>query len=188
MVDEWPMLAERIPHFGIIFKKTDPLATLDALIGTPGENQRTFQMEVIFELINGQRTVQQIMAEGFVGEFDTCKTLVTLMDAHLIEATAIELSKGQGRKFPPPARSMPQVIGFLLVGVIGLFLIYQLISVRGAQFPFTQAEYRGWKTVHVSLQKVKERQKQNARETFFVEGNRYPQSSQELIQKGFLTP
>ncbi len=35
MVDEWPMIAERLPSFDIVLQKLNPMSTLDVLSGDP---------------------------------------------------------------------------------------------------------------------------------------------------------
>jgi hypothetical protein len=93
MVDEWPLLAERIPAFDIVLGKLNPGATLDVLAGTAWEKKRTFQMEVLYELVDGQRTIQEVMDLSFIGEFDTCKNLIMLMDAGMIEPLSHSVKK-----------------------------------------------------------------------------------------------
>jgi hypothetical protein len=61
MVDEWPMIAERIPAFDVVLKKSDPTATLDELTGTASEKKRMVQLDVFYDLIDGHRTVQEII-------------------------------------------------------------------------------------------------------------------------------
>ncbi len=185
MVDEWPMLSGRIPHLGLVFQKTDPLAGLDSLAGTSFENQRSFQMEVIFGLIDGQRTVQEIMDQGFLGEFDTCKNLATLMDGGLIEPTTIQFRKELKKPATRgPLQTSLNAGALILIGVLGLFLIYQLAIVRGGSFPLTHEEARGRRIIQVAADKVRALKLQNAREVFQIEENRSPQSDSELTSKG----
>jgi len=187
MVDEWPRLAERIPHFDVVMQKVDPLATLDVLANTPWEKSRTFQMEVVFELVDGQRTVQEIIDMSFVGEFDTCKHLITLMDAGVIEPISIapEIEKRKETGGPPFLRSLA---GYLLVGVLGLFLIFQLAVARGGSFPFTDGEREVWRVLKNQMMKINQEKVSNAREIFFVEENRYPATPAEMVQRGLLSP
>lgn len=181
MMDEWPILSRRIPHFGLVFQKIDPLATLESLAGTDYENQRSFQMEVIFGLIDGQRTVQEIMDVGFLGEFDTCKNLVTLMDAGLIEPTSIQFRKGM--KGPSPAglrRHSLNAGALILVIILGVTLAYQLVAVQGGRWE----NLKGWKMVQETWDKVRAAKLKNAREVFMIEEGRPPQSDSELVSKG----
>ncbi|MBI5966805.1 MAG: DUF4388 domain-containing protein [Deltaproteobacteria bacterium] len=185
MVDEWPLLAERIPTFGMVVQKVNPLATLDVLAGTAWAKKRTFQMEVIFELIDGARTIQEIMDLSFIGEFDTCKNLITLIDAGLVEPVSISVGS-QRPKRPPLSRHLVDAGAFLLVGVLAIFLIFQLANTRLENLPLTQAEWKGWSTLRDSIQRVEREKTTKAREVFFLEENRYPTAPEEMVKQGLL--
>lgn len=186
MVDESPMLAERIPHLGLVFQKTDPLATLEALGGTAFESHRSFQMEVIFDLIDGQRTVQEIMDQGFIGEFDTLKNLTVLLDAGLIEPTGIELRKRgvAKREFRPFLRTSMDIASLVMIGILALILIYQWALVREGNFLLRKVEAKAWEAIQEKSNQVWAIQLQNAREVFEIEERRPPRSNSELRQKG----
>ena len=186
MVDESPMLAERIPHLGLVFQKTDPLATLEALGGTAFENQRSFQMEVIFDLIDGQRTVQEIMDQGFIGEFDTLKNLNVLLDAGLIEPTGIELGKrgAPKRELRPFLRTSGDIAGLAIMGGLALILLYQWAVVREGNFLLRKVEAKAWEELQRASDQVRAIRLENAREAFAIEEGRPPRSDSELSQKG----
>ncbi len=184
MVDEWPLLAERIPSFQMVLQKVNAGATLDILAGTSWEKKRTFQMDVIYELVNGQRTVQEIIDLSFVGEFDTCKNLILMMDAGAIESTSI--GSGGERRRKIKTSSLLDAGTYFLVGVLTLFLIYQLFTKRES-FPLSLEELEGWRTFQSTLQKIGERKAMNAREIFYLEENRYSTDRIEMLDRGLLS-
>jgi hypothetical protein len=186
MVDEWPLLAERIPSFDLVLQKVNPMATLDALAGTSWEKKRTFQMEVLFELVDGQRTIQEVMDLSFVGEFDTCKNLIMLMDAGMIEPLSQGVRKKKEKKFKAPTQLVDAGAYLLAVG-LAFFLIFQLAINRWADFPLSQEEREGWMTFQEPLRKIERSKTMNAREVFFLEENRYPNHPTEMVNKGLLT-
>jgi hypothetical protein len=185
MVDEWPLLAKRIPTFAVIMQKVDPLATLEKLIGTPWEKNRSFQMEVIYNLVNGLHTIQEIIDLSFGGEFDTCKNLITMMEAGLIEPVPISVGveKKKGIRI---TQHLLNVGGTLLIFILGAFLIFQLAATRGESFPFSQKERKVWEMSQTYFRKIEKEKLANAREVFFLEMNRYPANPQELLEKGLL--
>jgi hypothetical protein len=187
MVDEWPLLAERIPGFDIVLRKKDPMASLDVLAGTPWEKKRTFQMEVLYELIDGQRTIQEVMDLSFIGEFDTCKNLIMLTDAGMIEPLSHSVRRKKGKKFEAP-RQLMDVWAYLLTAGLAFFLIFQFSTARWADFPLSQEERKGWMTFQEPLQKIERLKTMNAREVFFLEENRYPNQPAELVDRGLLAP
>ncbi len=186
MVDEWPLLEERIPNFEMILQKINAMALLDVLTGTPWEKRRTFQMEVVYELVNGQRTIQEIIDLGFAGEFETCKNLIDLMDAGLIEP----LPASPGRKWPkeiPVTKNLKDAVAYFAVGVLSLFLFFQLAVARWEDFPFSQVEKQGWLALKSPLRRVAGVKVMNAREIFFLEEDRYPNDIEEMVRKGILS-
>ncbi len=187
MVDEWPMLQERIPTFDVVFQKKDALASLDALNGTPWEKQRTFQMEVLYDLVNGERNVREIINLSFMGEFDVCKNLITMMDADLIEPLFVSKSPGSKNKIPMTKTWIDRG-AYLLVGFLTLFFLYQVAIARWGRFPLSQEEWKGWLTIRNHLQKIEATKVLNAREVFLLEENRYPRDPTELVKKGLLFP
>jgi hypothetical protein len=185
MVDEWPMLAERIPSFNMVFQKVNSMATLDVLAGTPWEKMRTFQMDVIYELVNGLRTVQEIMDLSFVGEFDACKNLIILMDSGLVESTSIKTGK-EKRPAAPLHQNLKDIGAYAVTGLIGLFLIYQLIVTRGENFPFSAGDRQKWLNFQEPIRQIEKLSAQSSREVFWIEENRYPANSSEMLNKGLL--
>jgi hypothetical protein len=187
MVDEWPMMAERLPDFDLVLQKVNPMATLDLLMGTPWEKNRTFQMEVIYDLIDGQRSIREVVELSFVEEFETCKYLILLMDAGLIESTAVSVKKERGgeKKFQV-AKHLADAGAYLLVGIIALLLFFQFTATRLPDFPFTYGEWQGWHVLQDSLRKVYEVKVRNAREVFFLEENRLPKDPSEMVSRGLL--
>ena len=188
MVDEWPMIAERLSSFDMVLQKINPMSTLDILNGTPWEKNRTFQMEVIYDLIDGQRSIKEIVDLSFVEEFETCKNLINLMDAGLIEpTTSVSVKKGRGEKKGFRVTELLSRAGvYLLVGTLALLLVFQLLTTRLPDFPLTPGESQGWRVFQNFLTKVQEKKIKNAEEVFFLEENRYPQNPAEMVKSGLL--
>jgi hypothetical protein len=187
MVDEWPILARRLTSFDMVLRKVNPMATLDSLMGTPLEKNRSFQMEVIYDLIDGQRSVKEIIDLSFVEEFETCKNLTLLMDAGLVESTAGSVKKEPGgEKKPQVAKHLADAGAYILVGILALLLFFQFTEARLSNFPLTYGEWQGWRVLQDSARKVYEVKVRNAREVFSLEENRFPQDPSELVSRGLL--
>jgi hypothetical protein len=75
-----------------------PTATLDELTGTLWENKRMIQMDVLYDLVDGRRTIQEIIDLSFMGEFDACKNLLVIMDAGMIEPVIAEATTDKKKK------------------------------------------------------------------------------------------
>ena len=182
MVDEWPMIAERIPTFDMVLKKSDPTATLDELTGTAWEKKRMVQMDLLYDLVDGQRTVQEIIDLSFIGEFDTCKNLVVIMDAGMVGPATVRTRAEKVKKIKAPGR-LRDASAYILVSLFALFLAYQLRVTRWGDFPFTQKERETLQEIQAPLRKIEAMKKMNAREVFFLEENRYPASPLEMANK-----
>ena len=185
MVDEWPLMADRLPSFQMVLRKVNEMATLEMLAGSAWADKRSFQMEVIYELINGQRTIHEIIEQSFVGEFETCKNLITLMDAGVIEPVGINPIRdrrngGRSRKI------LKNAGGYLLLGGLSLMLVFQLVGIRGKTFPFSPQEYEGWKILRHPAEKMEAKKKEHAAEVFWLEKKRYPVDMSELIKSGLM--
>jgi hypothetical protein len=186
MVDEWPLIADRLPDSKMVLRKINESATLEILAGSAWGDKRSFQMEVIYELVNGQRTINDIIDQSFVGEFESSKNLITLMDAGVIEPIGIntirERKNGHG-----PQKMLLNAGGYLLFAVLAFLMVFQLVWVRGKNFPLSPREYEGWVGIQGALVKIEEMKKTHAEEVFFLEKNRYPREKSELIKNGLLT-
>lgn len=186
MIDEWPLLAKRLPSFNIIFQKVNPLATLDVLGGTPWEKRRSFQMEVIYELVNGVRTVNEIINLSFIGEFDTCKNLVDLMDVGLIEPIAT--GEREKKKRLIWGGYLQKGIVYLLCVGWALFLVNQIITNRSLSFPASPAEEKMKEITQTYVAAINKDRIMRAREVFVLEEDRLPQDLTELVKKRLLPP
>ncbi|MBP1720466.1 MAG: transcriptional regulator, partial [Deltaproteobacteria bacterium] len=185
MVDEWPLLADRIPNFQMVLRKVNEMATLEILAGSAWADKRTFQMDVIYDLINGQRTISEIIDLSFVGEFETCKNLIAMMDAGMIEPAGINPLRDR-RNGGHSQKTLKNAGAYLLLGGLSLALVFQLIGIRGKSFPLSVQEYEGWKTLRQPVEKLEGKKRENAAEVFLIEKNRYPHDQSELIQSGLI--
>lgn len=76
--DEWVLIQQRIPNFDMVF---------EPMIGNAEELSTRGLSEIdasVFSMVNGQRTVQDIIDELAVGEFDVAKSLFILLSVNLI--------------------------------------------------------------------------------------------------------
>lgn len=185
MVDEWPLLADRIPTPKMVLRKANEIGTLEMLAGTPWADRRSFQMDVIYELVNGQRTIDEIIDQSFVGEFETSKNIITLMDAGVIEPLKIN-TIAERRNGNPFKKRLAHIGGLALLSALALLLTFQLAFVRGRTFPLSPREHQGWMILQEPREKIEEGRKTQAGEVFFLEKNRPPNGPSELLESGLL--
>lgn len=116
MTDEWPFIDQRIPDRGVVFRKTDPSRRLEVVNGRGDffddlefsftssdrastsdalqDHQVTDSQMLVYPLVNGSNTVNEILLASTLIEFETCKALAELLDRGLIrEATQEEVAR-----------------------------------------------------------------------------------------------
>jgi hypothetical protein len=130
MIDEWPILEKKIPNFEVVFERAAAAAgpagrggrpakaeieELMAMVddgsepspagggGEPGEGLGPRESAVL-ALVDGVRTVQEIIDVGQLGEFETCKVLYGLISLGLFRQRAVAAPPRQAPR-PAPAAS-----------------------------------------------------------------------------------
>jgi hypothetical protein len=119
MTDEWPFIDQRIPDRDVVFRKVDPARNLE-VVESGGDfmddlqfnfgggessapkalpdNQITDNQMAVYPLTNGIDSVNEIIFESTLIEFDTCKVIAELFDRGLIrEATQEEIAREMRR-------------------------------------------------------------------------------------------
>ncbi len=113
MTDEWPFIEQRIPDRSAVFRKVDPARRLEvaedrdelemlgfAFTDAPEEAPRggtdedlvTPAQHMVYSLVNGRDSVDEIILRSSLLEFETCKALAELLDrGHIREATPGEI-------------------------------------------------------------------------------------------------
>jgi len=108
MVDEWPIIEQRITSLDLVFRKRkidgppvivsddeaegDIAAELDRALAGEDDDARparggieiTTQEAAIYKLVDGRSTVQEIIDRGRLGDFETCRILYDLACRDLI--------------------------------------------------------------------------------------------------------
>jgi hypothetical protein len=137
IADEWPTIERRIPSFDLIFH---PLEEAPETAEAPSVYEQDIDFELlggesgaapiaktvrlapdeleVYRLVDGQRTVQEVIDSTDLGEFDTCRVLCQLLDRHLIrQAAPVGIAEDEGVK------RRPWIPWMLLGGVVLAFVI-----------------------------------------------------------------
>ncbi len=138
-------------------------------------------------MVDGTRSVQEIIDMSVVGKFATLEILASLLEGGDIKEVGI-------KRGIPPARVAPRVVvqrqrpNYRGYGV-GLLISFILLLV--SFFPFKLAflwtDHRG---EGYSFQRYAERMREErvewGRKIFFLERGRYPEGARELVDAGIL--
>ena len=117
MTDEWPFIDQRIPDRRVVLTQSDPTRQFEIVeeedddfddlgfsftdspeeapkVDLP-ENRMTRNQMAVYELVNGQDSVDEMILESPLIEFETCKALADLVDRKIVrEARQEEIAQG----------------------------------------------------------------------------------------------
>ncbi|MEJ2188590.1 MAG: DUF4388 domain-containing protein [Acidobacteriota bacterium] len=116
MTDEWPFIDQRIPEREAVYIKVDPSRELEVVTATFDDfeelgfsfeerekktdsdevvgNQVSDAQMTVYQLVNGTNSINEIILESTLVEFETCKALADLKDRGLIrEASQEEIAR-----------------------------------------------------------------------------------------------
>jgi hypothetical protein len=110
ILDEWPMIEKGIGSFGSVFRHANVEIAAspggaDASAGDEAARAVTLndQERLVYALVDGKRTVQEIIERSALSEFDTCRILFELIGRHLVEETRAAARKAAEIESPRPA-------------------------------------------------------------------------------------
>ncbi len=93
MVDEWSEIEKKVFSPYLVFRKTHEgeERTLDTLV-LPNDLRKelTAEQQIIYQLVDGTRTVQEIIDRSLLGRFNTSEDLAYLLEAGLIEIASVQ--------------------------------------------------------------------------------------------------
>jgi hypothetical protein len=174
MIDEWPDVKRYIPSFDIIFQ---PVAgSFPAELADDGL--------LVYNLIDGVRTVQQIIDETLMGTFTTAKILSELLQAGYIAKTAAAAAAPAG-----PLRAAFTKYSGMALHYAALALVLALLlpaMFPGNILPLLSAQLvqqpcgAGYQT-QLHLLRIEQ-----ALEVYNILAGRYPENLQELAVENLL--
>lgn len=146
MMDEWPAIRERLPSYQWVIVRLQellPAASQTSDIdfssfaegaGDPsdiGPNERS-----VFALSDSRKTIQQVIDESRLGEFEACRAITTLVSSGFVRLVQPKaLSADLGPIPLTPAQRARRVLGiFVRVGIsAGLVLVLAGLAAQAAQ-------------------------------------------------------
>jgi hypothetical protein len=189
MVDEWSEIEKKIfsPH--LIFRRVPRLEERSAS-GLPSRNSLkenlTSEQELVYSLVDGMRTVQDIIDRSLLGKFNASENLVDLFEMGLIEMAGVRT---------PSLIKKVRMINFreaLTFGYYGAFLAFIFVILIYFKPNFLQylwdskiervdIEAPTHLTHKIQLDRIK-----NALEIYYLEKGQYPSRIEELISAKLL--
>ena len=211
MTDEWPFIDQRIPDRRVVLTKTDPtrhfeivededddfddlgFSFTDSPEETPKvdlpENRMTRNQMAIYELVNGQDSVEEVILESPLIEFETCKALADMVDRKIVrEARQEEILRGFTQNdllSSPPTRrqaSLPWLaLPLAAMLALGLFVMPQNPLNPGFRMRSTVWD----EMVLSSLSWLRMVRLERVAESYFVLEGLYPEGASDLLDAGY---
>jgi hypothetical protein len=175
MIDEWPEVHQAVRSFGIVFERV--AAEIPEHLDT--------DFQAVLVLVDGARSVSDIIDESLLGRFTTCKLLAALLKHGIIRPTAAKPGRRrpQGRLLVRTTAAVAAYLG--LAAVCGA--LYLLPSrLPASLLPLASAERLRQSYLYSSLRQVRVAQLEKAIEMFYVLYGHYPDSLARLGQAGIL--
>jgi len=177
MIDEWPDILKRISSMDTVFRKTDRRFQKEGKEDTTSNEQ-----SVVYNLVDGQNSVQDIVDKLLIGKFNPLKSLAKLLDAGYIEVKPKENPITVGIKrdiFIVGKRA-------LIMGSYGILILLMIVLVF--LFPpdmkSTFSLFSNNLQSHLSAQSYLEQNRllkiKNALHIYFWEKGNYPDDLKEL--------
>jgi outer membrane protein assembly factor BamB/tetratricopeptide (TPR) repeat protein len=80
-IDEWEMIRQRIPHMNAIYQVRDREAAIPDISPLGFTTEEIFQVS---ELVDGRKTVEDIVEKASLARFEVCKILAGFVDADYV--------------------------------------------------------------------------------------------------------
>ncbi len=189
MIDEWPIIEKKIPSFDIVYEK-DPgheerAAGQGGLPGEEGRPDLKPKEETILNLVDGMRTVQEIIDVGKQGEFESCKNLYSLLSVGLIRPTEEAVPFRPSRT--PRRKSMLPVGDIAAIGVASAALLGLLLFNPWNIFTLRYDVRQSRQQVGTLIDDVKIHRLELALNVFYLEKQSYPHSLEKLVEDRLLS-
>jgi hypothetical protein len=211
MTDEWPFIDQRIPNRGVVFAKADPTRKFEVVeeedddfddLGfsfteSPEEaptpelsgDRLTRNQMTVYEMVSGRDTVDEIVLESPLIEFETCKALADLVDREIIrESSQEEVVRQLRRDGSSPTRTVrrPIALPWLAIPFVALLVFSFTVIPHNRMNPSFHDGGMLWQRYVLEstswLQLV--RMCRTAESYFFLEGL-YPDSVSDLVDRGY---
>ncbi|MCX8011953.1 MAG: DUF4388 domain-containing protein, partial [Desulfobacterota bacterium] len=176
MIDEAPELSRRIPSAETVFQK---ISLEEEKIKQLEESD--INKKMVYSLIDGIKTVQEISFQSLLGRYQTLKAIVTLSENQLIRKKGIK----KVSSFKPLA--FQNRIEYIFYGVLPIIIVLFFIGLR---FLFALNLPSGdFKTAYEKvfiqnrLQKI-----QTALNIYFFKKGKYPFTLLDLVNEGLVSP
>jgi len=211
MTDEWPFIDQRIPDRRAVFVKAEPDREFEivededddfedlgfSFTDTPEEKSKPEMPEdrltgnqwAVYELVDGKESVEELILESPLVEFETCKALADLVDRKIIRSASQEEIVRRLRRdtasVPAVRRSLS--VPWLAIPLAGLLVFSLYMVPHNRVNPSLHFKANVWdRVVLESLSWLRMVRLERVSETYFVLEGLYPDSAADLLDAGYV--
>jgi hypothetical protein len=215
IIDEWPGVQNKIPSMEIVFAQVPEaeekiLRSSQQEQGAEEEDDLDFDIlgdekpktydtdkivlsaaqERVFDLVNGQFTVNDVAYRSLLGDFEASKVLVDLSGFGLIKPVKVPASKPKTEETAQEGKKRRGVIamvsGLLFAGAL-FFIIFNLAAKTGGRLNLlTQMSSTRAVMVRDAVVSAQQQRLLLALEAYRLEKGSYPLALEDLVQAGFV--
>lgn len=199
MVDEWPMIRKRISGYGMTFETAQPLPDkkggddfdfdLEGGSSSSKDDPVSESERRVFSLINSKRDVQMLIDLSRLGEFETCKALLTLLDRG-----NVRIAGSEKKSLRPPLlaggllanKHQRPIAGTIIAAIILTAGLVGLIRSTRMMPGLTQSASGIPDTTKLAWSLMQQKRIEGALEARRTASGHYPDSLEQLTAEGWL--
>ncbi len=210
ILDEWPMIEKGIRSFSAVYRRANVEIAAASRVAVPGKEEEAArgvtlneEERSVYNLVDGKRTVQEIVERCALGEFDTCRILFDLISRQLLDEV-----KGGGPKAAAAAqapavrapREAPRVLlaaGYLLLVLAAGALLKRRGEVivtgllhREAAVPYLSSLLPGqeMRSIRDAIARSRMQRIDFAIQVYYLLNRGYPENLKYLVTAHLLKP
>lgn len=179
MVDEWPEIEKKAPSPTKVLQKTGALEKHGIELSEAHD--------AVYRLVDGTRSVQEIIDMSLVGKFATLEILASLLEGGDIKEVDIKRGALPAKAAPKVEvkRQRPAYRGYALGLSISFILL--VVSFFPFKLAFLWTNHHGeGRSLNGYAERMRKERVEWGRKIFFLERGRYPESTKELVSAGIL--
>ena len=186
MLDEWPGIENKISSPYIVFEKVPAEEMGDGYGMAELGEKISAEEEVVHGLVDGERTIQEIIDRSLLGKYNVFDSLVKLEEVGLIRRVGMERPGLRGIVSGKTFRNISLTVRFgILLAILFLLIISLKPFLRDAVINsrIDKPELNLPRAYSARLHRTKI---MKALEIYFMEKGKYPDDLQQLVSSGVL--
>jgi hypothetical protein len=192
ILDEWPMIEKRLGPFSGVYRRSPPAETAGK---GSGGMVLSSEEKLILSLVDGHRTVQDVVESSPLSEFDTSRVLFDLVERGLAEkAAAAEPATPAAktaRVHPAERERAARATG--RKGALALALVAGVSFGTSAWNPLNgisvlDGSHPLWNRYVHQVSRTRLERIHHAVQVYYIQNRGYPQELSYLVERGLLRP